>query len=155
MSDVWDCEMGVWRDVSEDCALAGPWPGMGGGSTWGHYWSQAATCELWAEPGSPGPGRQTIILSMAQTFLRCHRGALECIYTFVSLQTYWFQVCVRVFFLSGWFDHLRNWFYPLLPHKVAAEVLCDLMVVQSERYAAFNWEFLTGSIVSGHDVQVC
>ena len=112
--------------------------------------------DLWALSWAREPWtRQTIILSMAQTFLHCHRGALECIYSFVSLQTYWFQVCVRVFFLSGWFDHLRNWFYPLLPHKVAAEVLCDLMVVQSERYAAFNWEFLTGSIVYGHEVQVC
>ena len=52
-------------------------------------------------------------------------------------------------FVSAWFDHPRNWFYLLLPHKVAAEVLCDLMVVQFKRYAAFNWEFLTKSIVSG------
>ena len=50
MSEIVRCEMGVWGDVRENCA-----PGLWGGTTWGHYWSQAATCGLWAEPGSPGP----------------------------------------------------------------------------------------------------
>ena len=155
MSDVWDCEMGVWRDVSEDCALAGPWPGMGGGSTWGHYWSQAATCELWAEPGSPGPGRPLYSAWLKHSYAAT--GAHSSVFIYLCVfQLIGFKFVYK-YFLSGRFDHLRNWnwFYLLLPHKVAAKVLCDLMVVQSERYAAFNWEFLTGNIVFGHDLQVC
>lgn len=115
--------------------------------------------DLWAlSQGAPvGPEPGTIIHSTAQTFRPWHGhwdwGTLGCIYSFVYLKTYWFEVGVLMFFLQRvvWLSPQKQ-VLSLLAHKIAAEVLCNLKVVQSERYAAFNSEFLTGSILIGHDV---
>ena len=97
----WVCDVKWGRTVRLACV-----PREEGG-TWGHYWSQAATCGLsWALELRSWT-RQTIIHNMAQTFRPWHghldRGTLGCIYSWVwvCLQTYWFEVCVVMFSLAG------------------------------------------------------